>query len=307
MKIISFNVNGIRAILKKNFEEDFKNLDADIFSLNETKLNDDIHKEFPFCPDGYEVYFTKHTGHARDLAKQIAVLSLPCTLIVLGGDGTLNEVINGLAQNDFSHIILGYIPTGSGNDFARGLGISSNVTACMHSILSPSKFALVDVGLSQTLEGKRYFLVSSGIGYDADICRNVMKTPMKKVLNRLKLGKLTYVFVALKLLLGYQCCPVSVRIDKKKVYRLPRFYFLAGMNMKQVGGGVKFCPQAQFQDGLLEVCLVGDLPKAKILTLFRIDIISRDPLPVHCDGESAGCHRHLTISNTQKQIKVILE
>lgn len=275
----------------------------------------------------YEVYFTKHTGHARDLAKQIAVLSLPCTLIVLGGDGTLNEVINGLAQNDFSHIILGYIPTGSGNDFARGLGISSNVTACMHSILSPSKFALVDVGLSQTSEGKRYFLVSSGIGYDADICRNVMKTPMKKVLNRLKLGKLTYVFVALNLLLGYQCCPVSVRIDKKKVYRLPRFYFLAGMNMKQEGGGVKFCPQAQFQDGLLDVCLVGDLPKAKILTLFptafvgkhtgfrgihmyrcrRIDIISRDPLPVHCDGESAGCHRHLTISNTQKQIKVILE
>lgn len=61
MKIISFNVNGIRAILKKTFAEDFKNLDADIFSLNETKLNDDIHKEFPFCPDGYEVYFTNST------------------------------------------------------------------------------------------------------------------------------------------------------------------------------------------------------------------------------------------------------
>ena len=58
MKIISFNVNGIRAILKKDFENDFKKLNADIFSLNETKLNDDIHKEFPFKPDGYEVYFT---------------------------------------------------------------------------------------------------------------------------------------------------------------------------------------------------------------------------------------------------------
>ena len=275
----------------------------------------------------YEVYFTKYTGHARELAMQISMLSLPCTLTVLGGDGTLNEVIDGLARRDFSHITLGYIPTGSGNDFARGLGISPNMTACMNSILSPSDFALVDVGMSLTSEGTRYFLVSSGIGYDADICRNVMKTPMKKALNRLRLGKLTYVFVALKLLLRYQCCPVSVRIDQKEIHKLPRFYFLAGMNMKQEGGGVKFCPKAKYQDGLLDVCLVGDLPKFKILTLFptafigrhtgfrgihmyrcrRIDIISRMPLPVHCDGESAGSHRHLTILNTQKQIKVILK
>lgn len=275
----------------------------------------------------YEVFFTKYTGHAKELAKQIAVLSLPCTLTVLGGDGTLNEVIDGLAQTDFSRITLGYIPTGSGNDFARGLGISSNVTACMNSILSPSDYALVDVGMSRTSAGKHYFLVSSGIGYDADICRNVMKTPMKKALNRLHMGKLTYVYVALKLLLGYQCCPVSVRIDKKEIHRLPRFYFLAGMNMKQEGGGVRFCPGARYQDGLLDVCLVGDLPKAKILTLFptafigkhtrfhgihmyrcrRIDIISEKPLPIHCDGESAGSHRHLTILNTQKKIKVILK
>ena len=80
----------------------------------------------------YEVFFTKYTGHARELARQIAILSLPCILTVLGGDGTLNEVIDGLAsQGDFSHITLGYIPTGSGNDFARGLGIPSDVTACM--------------------------------------------------------------------------------------------------------------------------------------------------------------------------------
>ena len=120
----------------------------------------------------YEVFFTKYTGHARELARQIAVLSLPCTLTVLGGDGTLNEVIDGLAsQGDFSHITLGYIPTGSGNDFARGLGIPSDVTACMRAILSPSAFALADVGVSRTSQGKRHFLVSSGIGYDADIRR----------------------------------------------------------------------------------------------------------------------------------------
>lgn len=276
----------------------------------------------------YKVFFTEYTGHARELARQIGGLCLPCTLTVLGGDGTLNEVINGLASlEDFSHITLGYLPTGSGNDFARGLGISSDVPACMKAVLAPSAFAMVDLGMTRTSRGKRYFLVSSGMGYDADICLGVMQTPVKKFLNRLGMGKLAYVFVALKLLLGYRCCPVSVRIDGKKVHRLPRFYFLAGMNMKQEGGGVRFCPRASFRDGFLDVCLVGDIPKAKILALFptafagkhtgfkgihmyrcrRIDIISRDVLPVHCDGESAGYHRHLTMSNTQKQIKVILK
>lgn len=58
MKIVSFNVNGIRAILQKDFVRDFKELDADIFSLNETKLTDDLFNEFPVNFDGYEVYFT---------------------------------------------------------------------------------------------------------------------------------------------------------------------------------------------------------------------------------------------------------
>lgn len=58
MKIVSFNVNGIRAILQKDFIKDFKDLDADIFSLNETKLSDDLFNEFPFNPEGYEIYFT---------------------------------------------------------------------------------------------------------------------------------------------------------------------------------------------------------------------------------------------------------
>lgn len=59
MKLISFNVNGLRAILNKDFERDFLSLDADIFSLNETKLSDDSFKSsFPFCPHGYHVYWT---------------------------------------------------------------------------------------------------------------------------------------------------------------------------------------------------------------------------------------------------------
>lgn len=275
----------------------------------------------------YQSFFTEYTGHAQKIAREICELSIPCILTVVGGDGTLNEVINGLADTNFTHITLGYIPTGSGNDFARGLGMTKDLTERVQAILSPSKCISVDIGCSKTSEASRYFLVSSGIGYDADICRTVMVSPLKKALNKIHLGKLSYVLVALKLLIEYKACPVKVRLDKKELLSLPRFYFLAGMNMKYEGGGVKSCPNAQCHDGLLDICLVGDISKLKILALFstvfwgkhtkfkgihilrgkEIEIISKNSLPVHCDGESLGTSLKLTIVNTCKQINVILQ
>ena len=274
----------------------------------------------------YEAYFTEYTGHASRLARQIAALSVPCTLGVVGGDGTLNEVVNGLADTEYSHITLGYIPTGSGNDFARGLHLSSDIQSCMDSILAPREIVSVDLGLSRTKDNVRYFLVSSGIGYDADICRNVMASPLKKFFNRIHLGKLTYVVIALKLLMKYDPCPVCVRLDKKKTFSIPRYFFITGMVQKYEGGGVKFCPFAKYDDGLLDFCIAGNLPKAKIMALFptaftgkhtefrgihilrgkRLDIISQASLPIHCDGESMGCSSHLTISAADKHINVIL-
>lgn len=274
----------------------------------------------------YKAYFTEYCGHAAELAHQIAELSLPCTLGVLGGDGTLNEVINGLAQTDFSHVTLGYIPTGSGNDFARGLELSTDVRTCVETILSPKETVLSDIGLSKTADTSRYFLVSSGIGYDADICRRVMESPLKKVMNKLHLGKLTYVLIALKLLIEYKPCPVSVRLDQKEIRKFSRFFFIAGMNVKYEGGGVQFCPDARFDDGILDICLAGNLSKFKALALFpfafagkhtsfkgvemmkgkRLDIHSKIPLPVHCDGESLGVTDRLSVMTSHKQINIIL-
>lgn len=275
----------------------------------------------------HEAYFTEYPGHATELARQISLLSIPCTLTVVGGDGTLNEVINGLAKRDLSHITLGYIPTGSGNDFARGLGLASDLEANMDAILSPSKYAMVDIGLTRTRETSRYFLVSSGMGYDAAICAGVSRSSLKKLLNRAGLGKLSYVLVALKLLAGYAPCPLSIRLDKKEIRPFSGFFFTTVMNMKYEGGGVKFCPQARYDDGRFHICLVEKMSKLKILALFptaffgkhiifsgihmldcrRIDMISKIPLPVHCDGEVLDDTCRVSMINTQKQIKVILQ
>lgn len=274
----------------------------------------------------YEAFFTEYTGHAQQLARQIAALSEPCTLAVLGGDGTLNEVINGLAAAKYSHITLGYLPTGSGNDFARGLGISTDIKTALNAVLIPKEIIPVDIGLAKTNELSRYFLVSSGIGYDADICRQVMISRLKKLLNKMHLGKLTYVLIALKQLISYQPCPVSIRLDSKETSRFPRVFFIAGMNLKYEGGGVQFCPDAQFNDGLIDICAVDKISKLKILflfptaffgkhTLFRgvhilraehIDIISKVPLPLHCDGEVLSFTNRLTLMASGKQINVIL-
>lgn len=278
----------------------------------------------------YKTYFTEYTGHAIRLAAHIAeetaAFHMNCTLAVVGGDGTLNEVINGLMKQDFSHITLGYIPTGSGNDFARGLELSTEISDCVNAILSPKSCAFTDIGMAVSKETTRYFLVSSGIGYDADICRNVMFSPLKKLMNRLHLGKLTYVLIALKLLIQYRPCPVSIRLNREQILHFSRFFFITGMNMKYEGGGVKFCPDAVFDDQKLDICLVGKVKKLKILALFptaffgkhthfsgveayqckSLEIHSKRPLPVHCDGESMGETDRLLLCDSGKQINVIL-
>lgn len=290
----------------------------DLWRKAETILNDkDVE---------YEVYFTEYIGHAQKLARKIADFCVPCTLSVLGGDGTLNEVINGLATSEYSHITLGYIPTGSGNDFARGLGMDTDIETRLNAILSPAECTFVDIGLSKSDEVSRYFLVSSGIGYDADICRHVMLSRLKKVLNKLHLGKMIYVVIALKQLIFYKPSPVSVRLDKKATLRFSDVLFIAGMNLKYEGGGVKFCPDARFDDDTLDICLTNNIPKLKILTLLptaffgkhtgfkgvhmmkcrRMDIISKIPLPLHCDGEVLGFTERLTLMASGKQINVIL-
>ncbi len=71
----------------------------------------------------YEAYFTQKQGHAAELAHQIAALSIPCTLVVVGGDGTVNEVVNGLVKTVYTHITLGYIPPAPAMTLPEALGL----------------------------------------------------------------------------------------------------------------------------------------------------------------------------------------
>src|SRR5699024_8873846 len=92
---------------------------------------------------------------------------------------------------------LGYIPIGSSNDFARGLGIPKKPEEALDAVLHPKKIIHMDIGMLTGAAGERRFLVSGGIGFDAAVCHEVCVSKWKILLNRLGLGKLSYAVVAL--------------------------------------------------------------------------------------------------------------
>lgn len=110
----------------------------------------------------YRVYLTKRRGHAAKTAAFITADDKRHTIVVLGGDGTVNEVVNGIKRPDL--ITFGYIPIGSSNDFARGLKLPKDPMKALQSVLSPKKVISADVG-QISREGKsRRFIVSSRDG-----------------------------------------------------------------------------------------------------------------------------------------------
>lgn len=147
----------------------------------------------------YQVFFTKYQRHAAKLVRRLTSNLRPHTIVVLGGDGTINEVVDGIAQ--LENVTLGYIPIGSGNDFARGLGLPTDTKQALDNIMNPSHYCYINIGILAYDDTRRRFAVSSGIGFDAGVCHEAAVSRIKHALNRLRLGKLTYVGIALRQLL----------------------------------------------------------------------------------------------------------
>lgn len=241
----------------------------------------------------------------------------PLRMIVLGGDGTLNEVINAIA--DFQDILLGYIPGGSSNDFARGMHLSKDPIEILEEILLEKRIRNCDVGTlrylrshaskteykTEEVTGERRFVVSAGIGFDAAVCEEAMVSTFKKILNKVRIGKLTYLIIGIKQILKSKKVSCTLFLDNTKQISLKFALFVTCMNLPYEGGGFQFCPKANAADGLLDICLVGDIGKLNFLralpyaffgTHFRfqgieyqqartIKVMVSEPLWVHTDGE----------------------
>lgn len=271
----------------------------------------------------YRVYFTKYQKDATNITRRITAGDKEQVVVALGGDGTVNEVVNGIVN--FKNTILGYIPIGSSNDFARGLKLPKNPITALKIVLSKPHLHPMNVGEICYKEKSRRFAVSSGIGFDADICHESVVSHFKAFLNKIKLGKLTYVGIAIHRLFLTTPCSIKLTLDNKKELHYPKTYFVALMNNKFEGGGVKFAPDAKNDDDMLDVLVAYNMPKLKVLALFpsafigfhtrfkgiclhrakAVKISSERPLPIHTDGEPIFLQKQLKASCISEKIRVI--
>lgn len=274
----------------------------------------------------YQVHFTKYQRHASRIVREITSDGEEHTIIVLGGDGTVNEVLNGIKE--LSKVTLGYIPIGSSNDFARYFHHPYEPERALAAILAPKKYALINVGLLTYRDGerKRRFAVSSGLGFDAGICHYAVVSKLKLFLNKLHLGKLTYVGIALAQLLALKPGRVTVRLDDGEPVPYEKVYFATAMNHPYEGGGFKFCPKADPADDVMDVTVIAGIPKLKTLFLLptaykgwhtffqgvhtftckKAVFESGKPLPVHTDGEPVFPQRRVTAELEPDKVLLII-
>lgn len=256
----------------------------------------------------YHAYFSKAPGDISRLAAKVSALGTPdnpVQLVVLGGDGTFNETLQGI--RNFSAVVLGYIPTGSSNDFARDLKIPKDPAKAVEIAFRTGTIHKMDIGCTAFAdETKRYFAVSCGMGFDAAVCEETNRSAFKKVLNRVGLGKLAYLAIAVKQLLLAKTVSCEISIDGGKSFTIPKYLLLASMIHRYEGGGFKFCPDAVDDDGIMDICSAANsLPKWVILMVLPSAFIGKHflfpgitpykaktlelrfsaPVWVHTDGE----------------------
>lgn len=151
----------------------------------------------------YQVLMTEARGDACRFAEELSRnCREPRTIVIVGGDGTVNEVINGLSFS--SRITVGYIPMGMGNDLSRGLKLPRSPYRCLKRIMNPRQFVELDYGiLSYELEEPvhRRFAVSSGIGLDGAVCHNILTMGRKTRRIVGSFGRMFYILMGLKQLL----------------------------------------------------------------------------------------------------------
>jgi len=173
------------------------------------------------------------------------------TIVALGGDGTINEVVNGI---EGTSVALGIIPVGTANDFARQAGIPDDPSAAMDIILR-RKPVIIDTA---AMNGRRFLNVSSGgIGAEA-----TAETPADA---KASLGPLAYFISGLRKLAGYE--PQRALFEAPSIRFEDDFLLFAVGNARATGGGTLVTPRASVRDGLLDVCIVSAMPRKEFAKL----------------------------------------
>ncbi len=270
----------------------------------------------------FDLVRTEAAGQAIEIAEQAALEGFD-VVTAAGGDGTLNEVLNGLMyarEKTGRAPALGAIPIGRGNDFCYSADIPFDLEAVCH-LLASRESRPIDVGLvkgGDYPEG-RYFGNGVGIGFDAVVGFEALKYQ--------KLGGFpSYIVAALKTIMLYYKAPMLQLEMNGKVQRQPAL-MVSIMNGRRLGGGFMMAPQGSMDDGQFNLCIAGQLSRPGMLAIIPrflqgtqeshpaistamtsgIKVTAVEgALPAHGDGETlCTAGQELEISILPKALQVI--
>jgi YegS/Rv2252/BmrU family lipid kinase len=193
----------------------------------------------------YDTHFTNEPMEAVNVTQMVIEAGFT-HIIAMGGDGTINEVVNGIVKSGTPYP-LGVIPAGSGNDFARVTGIPTDPMEAIELLVS-GKERTIDLGY---IVDDRYFVNGVGIGIDAQAARDVL------AMNHLR-GTTAYLYAAVKEVILFKAFPV--KLVGKDWTEEREFISIGIANGKYSGGGFKLAPRAKIDDGLLDIATIEDFP-----------------------------------------------
>jgi diacylglycerol kinase (ATP) len=222
--------------------------------------------------------------------------------VVVGGDGSVNEVVNGIAgRNDVEIAVLA---RGTGWDFARSLGLPHRLDQAVAVALATTT-RTIDLGRVSYrswsgAEAQSYFANVASVGMSGAIAQRANDT--SKALG----GKVSYVWATIAVFARWSNTEVHVRVDDEE--RRARMHDVVVANGPSFGGGMKIAPDAEPDDGFFDVLLIGDLtkrdlmvtlpktyrgahlphPKAELLRGTTVTVDAPEPLPIQLDGEQPG-------------------
>ncbi len=242
---------------------------------------------------------SERPGHLTELARDAAT---PGRLIVaVGGDGTLNEVVNGIAGTE---AVLAVLPNGTGQDFGRSHGIPTRFDEAVEVALH-GETRSVDAGRAvfrgpDGIETTRMFANVGSVGMSGAVARRA--NGMSKVLG----GRVTFYYALAREFLAWKNTEVTVGLDEGE--RRGRMHDVILANGRWHGGGMKLAPDALPDDGLFDIVLIGDVnkldfvttspklysgkhvthPKIEVVRSAHVTIDAPEPLPIELDGEECG-------------------
>jgi len=260
---------------------------------------------------------TRSRGDATAFAREAAATGFHAVFVV-GGDGTINETVNGLVG---SEVALGLLPSGTGNVWALELGLPIPSPVHWHPLLGAAKAMLagqvrrVDVGRA----GERHFLLWAGVGLDAAVTEQIEPRPRAKK----RLGSLAYVVAAVLVAKDFTGTRVEVNVDGQQVRA--RALLIVVSNTQLYGRILRIASQARLDDGLLDVCIFKGFgfPSAvrhalRVLAgqhlhdpqvVYRqgrqVSISAAQPMAVHVDGDPVG-HTPITLEIVPRALNIIV-